>query len=263
MVLRNGMVDGIVEDMRKFLGQEIKYVEAGIPWHRGYMFWGPPGTGKTSFGRALASHFNVDVYHISLPSVDSDSTLMDLLHNVTAGSILLIEDIDVTGVTVSQRGEGDDDDEDSGVTLSGLLNALDGISTPHGMITIMTSNYPQGLDSALTRKGRIDQIVHIDLADADQTSRIFRQFTGADVDPACVPNGLVPSDVIEIVKGTFDMSDPREILDHIHLSLMEITADRPPYPEPVAIAKDALTEVVKGRSQFAEASEVVTETEPW
>jgi hypothetical protein len=91
-------------------------------------------------------------------------------------------------------------DDDKGVTLSGLLNALDGIATPHGLLTVLTSNNPGALDSAVIRAGRIDLTEHFGTADALQVSRLVSRWYGS---AATVPGevcGIAPAEVIEACK---------------------------------------------------------------
>lgn len=143
----------LVDDLGRFLAHEDEYVEHGIPWHRGYLFHGPPGTGKTSLAKALAEHFEMDVYYIPLSDLTKDSELGSLFSSVSKKSILILEDVDIVHATKSR-----DDAESPGVSLSGILNALDGMITPHGLVTIMTTNDIDALDPALKRAGRADVV---------------------------------------------------------------------------------------------------------
>lgn len=170
VILPAGEREAIEEDLRRFLASESEYFHWGTPWHRGYLFSGPPGTGKTSMASALAFAFGLDVSYLSLTSISDDDTLLRLMRGVPVRSVLIIEDIDVVHASRTR------DDSGSGITLAGLLNALDGIVTPHGLITILTTNRREVLDSALTRSGRIDyEWVSRELT-AEQAARIGEHY---------------------------------------------------------------------------------------
>lgn len=171
VILPRPQREHLVADMETFLSMESEYSRRFIPWHRGYLFGGPPGTGKTSIAKALANHFGMDVWYLPLGDIRTGSTLMELVGRVTTRSMLLIEDIDVFHAAKER-------DDDNDVTLSDLLNALDGIATPHGLVTVMTSNAPEVLDPALVRPGRVDRVETFGLADNTQVGRIFEWFYG-------------------------------------------------------------------------------------
>ena len=157
-----------------------------------------PGTGKSSLAFAVASNFGLKIYCLSL----SDRTLQDkdlpgLFSNFSPPALLLLEDIDSAGLNRESQVEGRDDNfkaqkrpEDTGnstdkqasghvtkssITLSGLLNAIDGVVAPTGHILIMTSNRPETLDPALVRPGRVDANVEFTLASKDQAESIFKR----------------------------------------------------------------------------------------
>lgn len=170
VVLRKGQMEALVDDLDGFLQRESDYVRRGIPWHRGYLLQGPPGTGKTSVAKALAHRFNLDLWYAPLGDLDKDANLLALLSEVRPRSMLLLEDIDIYHAATSREAES------GSVTLSGLLNALDGVSTPHGLITVLTSNEPKELDDALIRPGRIDRIEDVDYVTQEQAERLFAYF---------------------------------------------------------------------------------------
>jgi hypothetical protein len=172
VVLKAGLLESLTEDLQKFLDDKGKYFDLGIPWRRGYLFYGLPGTGKSSIIKALASHFNRDLYFLSLKDIPSDSELISAVQDVRRNGILLIEDVDVFRAA-QERKEGDEED---GLTLSGLLNVLDGPATPDGLITFMSTNYRDRLDSALVREGRVDFQAEIGLPDLEQISRLWNVF---------------------------------------------------------------------------------------
>lgn len=164
-------------------------------------FLGPPGCGKTSFCLALASKFDLDVYILTLMDKDiTDTDLMSLLNQLPTPSLLLLEDIDEAGLNrksktyASQRSrknknlpegavdvddtyesEEEDNRPKTQVTLSGLLNAIDGVAAPEGHILIMTTNKPEELDDALVRAGRISVHVKFSNANKKQAEQIFQR----------------------------------------------------------------------------------------
>jgi len=208
VILKRGQAERVIEDLKTFLSQEEKYTELGIPYRRGLLLSGPPGTGKTSLASAITHELGLEVYYIALSALESDSTLSELLSNIDPRSVLLLEDVDVVHAAKER------DDEENGVTMAGLLNALDGFITPHGLITIMTTNHIEVLDPALIRPGRIDMIETIGAIDHDQLVRMCQQYLGY------VPDGLpevdesdniMPSEIIEVFKKTIATDDKREV----------------------------------------------------
>lgn len=201
IVLADGIMESLTNDLQLFLDSEQKYVDLGIPWHRGILLYGPPGTGKTSIGRALATHFQMDVYIANIPDMESDTALLGLIADLPPRSLLLLEDVDVLHAARER------DDQKPGVTLTGFLNALDGLLTPHGMIMVMTSNNKDALDDAVLRAGRVDVQQEIGLLDEAQHQRLVRHMLN-NVEPAPSLNGvpLSPADVVEAVKK--NMNDP-------------------------------------------------------
>lgn len=172
VILPPGVKESFVDDLAGFFAAEAKYAELGLPWHRGYLFEGPPGTGKTSLARAAASHFNLDVYFLTISDVTEDATLHNLIAEVPARSMLLLEDIDVASSSHIR------DDGLQRVSMAGLLNALDGIVTPHGLITVMTTNHVERLDPAIVRPGRVDHSIHVGHIDDEQLERLVRLAVG-------------------------------------------------------------------------------------
>ncbi|KAF2801708.1 P-loop containing nucleoside triphosphate hydrolase protein [Mytilinidion resinicola] len=205
----------VVEDINEYLHPSSPrwYATRGIPYRRGYLFHGPPGTGKTSLSFALAGIFGLDIFCISLlePTL-TESDLNRLFNNLPRRCIVLLEDIDTAGLLRDEKSDkkddaadGDDrkrggsktsgqdfnmaeltkaiktanrkdkggDDAKQGVSLSGLLNAIDGVATHEGRVLVMTTNRPEKLDNALIRPGRVDMQVEFTLATRDQIRDIF------------------------------------------------------------------------------------------
>lgn len=198
----------IINDLKIFLESEEQYNRLAIPWHRGYMFHGPAGTGKTSLVKALAHEFNLDLWYVSLSDLKAESGLISLLSDVGPRSLLLLEDIDTVRITHDR-----DNNQQGQISMSSLLNTLDGVATPHGLITVMTTNRFDILDSALTRAGRMDLIEHLDFPSIQTLSNMYKHFYGvlprwnvarAKDEPLV---GLATSQVAEVMKR--HMNDPR------------------------------------------------------
>lgn len=200
VILPDGQLGRLVADVGRFLASEQEYVRRCIPWHRGHLYEGPPGTGKTSVARAIASHFGMDVWYLPLADVKKDGDLLRVANRVGPRSMLLLEDVDVFHAATKR-------DDDNEVTLSGLLNALDGIATPHGLLTVLTTNSPDAIDHAVIRAGRIDLREYFGLADSGQVERLItRWYERSAVPPGLIPeiSGLAPAEVIEACKRNDD-----------------------------------------------------------
>jgi hypothetical protein len=199
VILPAGHLDALRADLERFLSWERAYARLGRPWHRGYLFYGPPGTGKSSLAQALAGHYGMNVYVLPLSDIEQDSTITNLVAGVPARSVLLLEDVDVAHAAT------DRDDDRKGVTLAGLLNVLDGVGTPHGLVTILTTNHEDRLDPALTRPGRVDYTVHLDYLVKEQAERIVEYATGLPFTAAMEPDGkLTAADLMGELAANLD-----------------------------------------------------------
>ena len=230
VILPKGQKERIAENLKEFLASEDHYNRLALPWHRGYMFHGPPGTGKTSLVKALANEFNLDLWYLSLSDLKAESSLLGLLSEVGPRSILLLEDIDIMKIT------HDRDGADQGtISMSSLLNTLDGVATPHGLISIMTTNNFDVLDPALTRAGRMDMIEKLDYPSLNSVSDMFEYFYGESPDWIVagmqsgsfdIPiQGLSTSQIAEVMKR--HMKDPKKAAVAIaeeleHYELIEV-----------------------------------------
>ncbi|EFY94593.2 ATPase, AAA-type, core [Metarhizium robertsii ARSEF 23] len=177
VIISSSLKQELVDDLKNFLNEETRhwYIQRSIPYRRGYLLHGPPGTGKSSLGSALAGEFNLDIYIINAPSVD-DQMLEHLFNNLPDRCVVLLEDIDAIGT--DRQGPGKP--RKAALSLSGLLNTLDGVASQEGRILIMTTNHVNNLDEALIRPGRIDVKLEIPLADSDVTKNLFSFVFGPD-----------------------------------------------------------------------------------
>jgi chaperone BCS1 len=318
VILAAEQKDAIVKDMNEFLHPSSAgwYARRGIPYRRGYLFHGPPGTGKTSLSFALAGLFGLDVYAVSLqePAL-TEGDLMLLFNGLPRRCVVLLEDVDAAGLILREgrgdegknkktkgkgkgkgkgegekkdvvdgiKGDGKEDDEkkedekkkaaaaaapataesytladlarelralpaatatnttssnttssnttsntpqrgggrargpgmnrtanagghpnkepNAGISLSGLLNAIDGVASHEGRVLIMTTNHPEKLDAALVRPGRVDKKVGFRLAMREEVRELFvRMYRVSEEDGEAIGsktgNGSVVGDVV-------------------------------------------------------------------
>ena len=171
VILQGDMAAVLLRDVEDFLSASDRYRRVGAPYRRGYLFHGPPGCGKTSLAKALATETRMDIYLLSLSRASmTDDVLINQIAQVRERSIVLLEDVDV-----AFHGSGRKKKQ-KGITLSGLLNAIDGVVPSEGRILIMTSNHPDRIDPALIRPGRADVHYELGPADADMARRLFLRF---------------------------------------------------------------------------------------
>jgi mitochondrial chaperone BCS1 len=187
VILKPGEKERLVRDIRKFRASRQRYRQLGLPYHRGYLLYGPPGTGKTSLVSAIAAEFAISIYAVNLGDF-TDRSLMKAMNDVPPNSILLFEDIDCmkSGKARSApsdapaKADGKDDKAEVpaqlAVTLSGLLNVLDGFHAPQNVLFVMTSNVIENLDPALLRPGRIDYRFYMGPADERQKIELYKRF---------------------------------------------------------------------------------------
>jgi len=175
VVLEKGLAESVLSDVHEFLDARTWYLDRGIPYRRGYLLHGPPGTGKTSFVQALAGELDFNIAMLSLSQRGlTDDLLNHLLLNVPPRTIVLLEDADAA---FSNRRQTDADGySGANVTYSGLLNALDGVASAEERVVFMTTNHIDRLDDALIRPGRVDMTVHLANANEWQMEKLWDRF---------------------------------------------------------------------------------------
>lgn len=164
----------IMEDLERFVKRREFYRRVGKAWKRGYLLFGPPGTGKSSLIAAIANYLKFDIYDLELTDLRTNSELRNLLISTENKSVLVVEDIDCSielqdrlaqarAMMPSRHNPPYNQVNQYQVTLSGLLNFVDGLWSSCGdeRIIIFTTNHKERLDPALLRPGRMDVHIHM------------------------------------------------------------------------------------------------------
>lgn len=179
VILPDLTLQRIVDDIHDFDDKATRewYVEHGLPYRRSFLFHGKPGTGKTSTIRALAGALGLSACFLSLGDCRIGNPQLECaLADLPSNGLLVIEDIDAL------FNEDRTSDNPSPLTFSGLLNALDGLISEEGILTIMTTNHIEKLDPAIIRAGRVDRKFEFTPPTKQMIAKFFKTFYSQDVD---------------------------------------------------------------------------------
>jgi ATP-dependent 26S proteasome regulatory subunit len=178
-VLSESVVDLIRKDFEAFLKREQWFRTRRLPFRRGYLFHGPPGNGKTSVIRAMLNQGKLDGHAIALFCEKTDDLYLERMFQLAASnapSLIVLEDIDRAFPRMPSE-VAPSSGSPCKVSLSHLLNCLDGLGTQEGVIVVATANDPTSLDSAILRRpGRFDRVVEFPMPDPGLRATYFRKF---------------------------------------------------------------------------------------
>jgi hypothetical protein len=176
VILPDGVAETILQKLKDFIADRTWYQEMGIPYHLGLLFHGTPGSGKTSIIGALAGELKMNLYILSLAGEDmNDERFACLLSEIPPNSFMVLEDVDAA-FAVRKRKSEEGQTQSTGLTLTGILNALDGFMASEGAIVLMTTNHRDLLDPALIRPGRVDFEEEFTTATQSQLRRLYARF---------------------------------------------------------------------------------------
>ena len=169
-----------LQEIVNYLHDPSKYQEIGASMPKGILLVGPPGTGKTMLAKAVAGESNVPFFSISGSEFVEmfvgmgASKVRDLFRQAKekAPCIVFIDEIDAIGQKRSGGQYGGNDEREQ--TLNQLLTEMDGFDDNSGVIILAATNRPESLDPALTRPGRFDRRVPVELPDLKGREEILK-----------------------------------------------------------------------------------------
>ena len=174
--LKENHLSKIREPITKFIDKDTykAYCKHGIPYKMNIMLQGAPGVGKTSLIHSIASECGANICVLNINADLKEEAMIEAISQVNDDdrkSILVLEDIDCIFIDRKTN-----DSLKNNITMNGLLNCLDGFNNPEGLIVIMTTNFPDKLDEALMRCGRIDLCIELSYLDRYQARKMFLSF---------------------------------------------------------------------------------------
>lgn len=178
--LKENYINKIKDPITNFLKEETynDYNKHGIPYKLNIMLHGSPGVGKTSLIHTIASECCANLCVLNINAELKEEAMIEAISQVNEDdtkSILVLEDIDCIFADRKTN-----DSLKNNITMNGILNCLDGFNNPEGLIVIMTTNFPDKLDDALMRSGRIDLDIELTYLDKFQTRNMFLSFFNND-----------------------------------------------------------------------------------
>ena len=216
--------DDIIQRLDYFANNKTWYKETGVPYTLGFMFHGEPGCGKTSTIKAIANYTQRHIVSVQLSKIKTIKELLNLFYNPKINNVFIplkkrlyvLEDIDAAEMedTVGERGEkkesknyvlnvtlnkedgglggsGVSKKDDPKLSLATLLEVLDGVMEMEGRMLVITTNYPERLDKALTRPGRIDMNIEFGRMKRGNIEQMFRHYFKRDL-PSKFPINNLP-----------------------------------------------------------------------
>lgn len=207
--LPHNLKTSIINIVQTFIDDKDTYLKYEQPYKLNIMLYGLPGTGKTSISYAIANKFSKNIYFVNLFDFSSDEDFINSLKNIN-DSIIVIEDIDCCF-----HNKKPNDIKRNHISMTCILNLLDGFYTTPGNITIITANDITNIDDSFIRPLRIDHKFEFTFLDSTQTKEILNKYipNNSNIDEITnivIEKQLTPS---YLIKFLFDNRNSNNILD--------------------------------------------------
>jgi chaperone BCS1 len=172
-ILPDKCLDNVLSDVQRFINSESIYKSFGIPYRRGYLFYGVPGSGKSLLIRRIAKEFSLNIIYVGVTN-DFDwlknRISLTIDNNYT---LIVFEDIDIF---TENREQKEKENKKNKNDLNQMFDLIDGSFMFDKSIFVLTTNYYDQLDSALIRSGRIDFKLEFGYVTKDQIEQAFDLF---------------------------------------------------------------------------------------
>lgn len=169
----NNVIGSVKGHLDKWLSNIDIYKSRNLNFKTGILIHGPAGTGKSSLAVAIASYLKCNLISIDMATFD-DLDITDLTGSINADKDRYVVFLDEIDVVFKSRDENITDEQRERTTK--LLTFLDSANSPTNVVFVATTNYPDRLDTAVTRKGRFDLIVHVDNLSKETAEEMCRGF---------------------------------------------------------------------------------------